>query len=135
MQKLLIVTLLTVFSAIAAYAQLEAADQEAMQKTIELLNNKDQREAAANHTEKGRQADAFAKKVGGEHTDEIYQLSAKVFEKMVKKYNGDAKKMAEVLEEAQRNPSAFANSEFTAEELAALKALAQKLQPVAPDKK
>ncbi|MEK6554504.1 MAG: hypothetical protein AABZ31_04640 [Bdellovibrionota bacterium] len=112
-----------------ASAELDAASKEALEKTNSLLKDKKQRDAYNKTDAKAQQADAFAHKVGGSEagTQSIYELSAKVFEKLVQKYNGDPAKMKEVLERAQKDPAGFANSEFSAEELKALRELSSQI--------
>lgn len=134
-EHILSILLALIFSSTALSQGLSANDQQALQKTMHVLQNKEKRNEAVNSSDKGKQADAYAEKVGGQHKDDIYQLASKVFEKMTIKYGGDSEKMKEVLERAQRDPSGFANSEFTAEELKALQVLGQKLNPVAPGAK
>lgn len=118
-------------TAVFAQSGLSAVDQDALQKTLELLNDKKQREEAIQKDDKAQKADSFAKKVGGSKTDEIYAIAAKVFEKLVIKYNGDVDKMKEAIGKAQSDPESFANEEFSAEDLKAIKELSKSLpQPV-----
>lgn len=140
MQKQIIAVAFVIIATTTTFAQqnssgLSSADQQALQQTKELLTNKNQRESALT-TESAKAADSYVKSLGGaQHSEDIYNLASQVFEKLVKKYNGDANKIAEILEKAKTDPAGFANSEFTAEELAALKALAQKLPKPAPSHK
>jgi hypothetical protein len=125
----------SVFTALNAQA-LEATDAKALQQTQDVLTDQAKRKNAVNSSEKGKQADAYATSVvGAKNTDEVYALAAKVMERLVQKYNGDAGKISEVLERAKNNPAGFASSEFTAEELNALKALSQKIEPAGPSAK
>src|SRR5262249_41671326 len=113
---------------------LDEDDQKALQQTQELLVDPSKRSEALT-TQDAKKADEHTKSVGGAHSEEIYGLASKVFEKLVQKYNGDADKLREVIEKAKRDPSGFANSEFSPEELEALKTIGQKLGPAAPSKK
>jgi hypothetical protein len=113
---------------------LAPADQKALQQTQEVLTDKSKRKDALT-TDAAKKADAYATSVGGNHTDDIYSLASKVFEKLVIKYNGDSNKIAEVLERAKKDPASFANSEFSSEELKALKELAGKLPAASPSAK
>ncbi|MCB0351803.1 MAG: hypothetical protein KDD38_11510 [Bdellovibrionales bacterium] len=115
----------------AANAQLDAASQEALEKTNELLLDSNKRQEAIKGDKKAQQADSYAESIGGAHKEEIYGLTSKIFEKLIKKYNADPTKIQEVLTKAMANPEAFANSEFSPEDLKALRELANKLpQPV-----
>jgi hypothetical protein len=116
-----------------ASSELDAASKEALEKTNALLKDKKQRDEYNKTSPKAQAADAFANQVGGsaQGTQNIYELSAKVFEKLVKKYNGDPEKMKQVLEQAQKDPAGFANSEFTSEELKALRELSSQLPAAA----
>ncbi len=129
MTKFIILGLL-LFST-AVHAELDGASQEALEKTTELLVDQSKRQEAIKNDPKAKKADDYAASIGGAHKDEVYALSSKVFEKLVKKYNGDVGKIQEVLTKAMTNPEAFANSEFSPEDLKALRELAGKLpQPV-----
>ena len=116
------------FACTFAFA-LDSADQEALQKTKDLLTNKNEREKSIQNDSKAQQADAYAKQIGGspEKTEKIYQLSAQIFEKLVKKYGGDTEKIKAVIEKAQKDPAGFAKTEFTEEEMSALKELGRQL--------
>ena len=113
----------------------DSANQEALEKTKQLLTNPEQRNQAIKGDANAQKADAYTKSVGGKHSDEIYSLASKVFEKLVKKYNGDTAKIQQVLDQAAKNPASFAESEFTAEERRALSELAAKLPQSAPTNK
>lgn len=110
-----------------------ANDQEALQNTIELLKDTKARDEAIAKDADAKKADAYAKQVGGPLTENIYALSAKVFEKLVKKYGTDMSKLNEILQKALRDPAGFASSEFSAEELSELKAISDKLPQSKPN--
>jgi hypothetical protein len=111
----------------AAYAELDSASQEALGQTKELLLDPKKRNEVTSKDPAAKKADDYAKSVGGEHTEKIYGLAAKVFEKLVIKYNGDSKKIEEVLNKASKDPAGFASSEFSEDELKALRELASQL--------
>jgi len=108
---------------------------EALKKTVDLLQNPKERDAAIKGNSAAEKADAFAKKVGGQNTEKIYQLSAGLFEKLVQKYGADTDKINEVLKRALKDPSGFANSEFSPEDIKALRDLAGQLDPAGPENK
>jgi hypothetical protein len=58
---------------------------------------------------------------------EVHEMSADVLNTLMKKYGNDPAKLQEVLLKAQKDPEAFANSEFTAEQRAKLKSLGSRL--------
>lgn len=109
------------------HAELDSASTEALKQTNEILIEKNKRTEAIKNDPQAKKADDYVKSVGGKNSEEIYSLSAKIFEKLVKKYNGDTTKIQEVLVKALSNPEGFANSEFSAEDLNALRELAEKL--------
>lgn len=114
-----------------AQAQLDPASQEALQKTNELLRSPEQREELKAKDPAAKKADAYVQALGGSaaNSQKVYDLSAQVFQKLVEKYKGDPEKLKAVIERAQKDPEGFARSEFTAEELRALKELSGQIQP------
>ena len=68
----------------AANAQLDAASQEALEKTNELLLDSNKRQEAIKGDKKAQQADSYAESIGGAHKEEIYGLTSKIFEKLMK---------------------------------------------------
>jgi hypothetical protein len=108
---------------------LDGASQDALNKTQNLLNDRQQREAAVKKDRKSTAADQYVKQLtdGNDKTNnEIYELAAQVFQTVVKDANGDPKKMQEALDRFKRNPQEFA-SEFTPEQRAKLHEIAEKL--------
>lgn len=107
------ICLCATFTASFAHAEeLSGIDQEALGKTTDLLKNRGERE-------KMKQSDAALKKVDrdveslagdGANKDAIYNMAAKVMEQMAKDSNGDAIKMQELIQQAQKNPQKFLES-------------------------
>jgi hypothetical protein len=129
--KHIILTLITLTFLSSAHADLDSASQEALEKTNELLLNPSKRKEAIKDDQNAIKADTYTESIGGEQKEEIYKLTSKVFEKLIKKYNGDATKIQEILTKAMTNPESFANSEFSPEDLKILRELAHKVpQPV-----
>lgn len=124
--SILFVTVAILTAHAQSQGKLDAHDEKALGQTKTLMTNKAAREEAIKNDPKAVQADSFTKKVAGDKTEDVYALATKIFERLIRKYNGDADKLKQVLADAQRNPSAFAN-EFTPEELAILKDVAAKL--------
>jgi hypothetical protein len=104
-----------------------ANDQEAIQNTIDLLNNPKAREEVVARDPEAQKAHDYAKKVGGDQVDGMYSIASRVFSKLMVKYNNDVEKINEVLRRATTDPEGFAKEEFSVEELAALKEFAGRL--------
>lgn len=88
-------------------------NDEALQKTQELLRNQSQRNEVLKTDTKAREADDFATKaVGGNAQDknEVYNISADIMGKLSKDNNGDAQKMQEQLLKALQSPDQFLKS-------------------------
>ncbi len=132
--SILFVTLAILTARAQSRGQLDPNDEKALGQTKALLADKTSRDAAIKTDPKAVQADAYTKKVAGQKTEDVYALASKVFDRLIRKYNGDADKLKQVLADAVRNPAAFAN-EFTPEELAVLKDVAAKIpQPAGSPK-
>lgn len=110
-----------------ATKQLDKYDEQALQQTTELLTDKTIREKAISKDPKAQQADAYAKKVAGEKTEDVYALAAKVFDRLVRKYGGDVDKLKEVIAKAQKDPAGFATTEFSPEEIKMLKEISAQI--------
>lgn len=129
--SILFVTVAILTARAQSQGKLDAHDEKALGQTKALLTDKAAREQAIKSDPKAVQADAFTKKVAGEKTEDVYALATKIFERLVRKYNGDTDKLKQVLADAQRDPAAFAN-EFTPEEMAILKDVAAQLPQSKP---
>ena len=118
------------FSASLVQAQLDASDQEALQKTQELLRNKSQRDHAIQQSPGAQQAVEFLQQLTGgdaKMSEDIFALAADVFSILVTESAGDVSKMNEALEKFKRAPAQFA-SKWTPEQKARLKKLAERLE-------
>lgn len=123
-------SLINAYNFNSAQAQaLDSASQEALQKTNDLLKDKKQREEFIKTDSQAQKANQYANEVAGspENTQKVYDLSAQIFERLVKKYNGDVDKIKTVIEKAQKDPKGFAESEFNEGDLKALKELSRQL--------
>jgi hypothetical protein len=130
MKKLTIcitVIIASVYSPSISFAELDSASKDALEKTQDLLTDQQKRDAAIKGDANAEKADAYAKSIGGNNTNEIYALASKVMQKLVTKYNGDVNKIKEVMDKAAKDPAGFASAEFSAEELQALRSLSSKL--------
>ena len=125
--SLLIIVVAIITARAQAEKDLSAVNQEALTKTKSLMLNPEERESALARDPKARQADTFTQKVGGAQKENIYELATKVFERLVKKYDGDVDKMKAVIEKAQQDPSGFATTEFSPDEIKILKEISSRL--------
>lgn len=102
---------------------------EALQKTLKTLKSPTERAAAIQNDPNAKKTDAHVTEITGteENKEALYDLSAQIMETITQRAKGDPDKMVELLEEAQRNPAAFAES-FTPAQKKALKELSKKLE-------
>ena len=108
---------------------LDGASAEALEKTQNLLRNSGARkEAIKAGGQQMQEADANAAGLAGSQANKerMYDISADVFEKIVKDANGDPTKMKEALLKAQGNPEAFLRS-LSPQQQAAIKQLADQI--------
>ena len=106
---------------------LTAEQQKALNGAIEELTNPEKRSAAIKNSPKAIQSDQMVKQVGGEHSEEIYQLAAKVMESLAAQAEGDPDKMDKILEKAQKDPEAFAKT-FSPEQRKMLNDISKKVE-------
>ena len=91
---------------------LDAASQEALEKTQRMLENAQSREAAIQKTgDRAVEVDQRVKELGGsaDQTQKIYQLASEIFGDLAKEAGGDPIKLMQMMEAAQKNPEAFGN--------------------------
>lgn len=102
---------LTIGFAQAQDASRPNSDQEALKNTQDMLRDAKARDAAIQQTgERARQVDQGVRNLAGsqQNADDIYGLAADVFANITKEAGGDPEKMQKLLNEAQKNPAAFA---------------------------
>jgi hypothetical protein len=107
-----------------------AAEQQGLQETQGLLRSKSQREE---YFKKDAKAKEMGDKVqsltgSGAEQEQVYDLAAQVMEKIAKESNGDPAKMQKLLDEAQKNPQAFYDRYFSAEQKAKVREVANKIE-------
>lgn len=117
----------------ASADELDEASQDALKKTIELMNSPGLRETVLKDN-KARAADRAAGLISGGNEDiknDIYSLSSIVFERIVRESKGDTQKMNQLLMDAQRDPASFAVKFFPpgSPEAAKLKELEARARP------
>lgn len=78
-------------------------------KTQELVVKPDAREKVKTENKEFRSADKKVEQLAGNHKNKeaIYDAASKIFADMVKSANGDAQKMQEIIDKAQKDPKAF----------------------------
>ena len=108
---------------------LDKESQEALEKTKRLLTNPAERKEALKKDANGQAADDKVKALGGspQQTEKVFDISAKVMDKMVHETNGDPAKLQEIMANAQKNPEAFFKS-LPAEQRQAIERLAKELE-------
>lgn len=103
-------SILLIFLSLSTHAQLlDQHSERARAQTRELLTNPTQRERAANESQATRDAHTKAKELGTD-IDGVYQLSADIMDELVKHTGGDVNIMKALMEQAARDPAAFARS-------------------------
>jgi preprotein translocase subunit SecD len=91
--------------------EMSSADKEALQKTMQLLQNPNERQEVINSSSDANKADQMAKQlVGEENLQDVYRLAAQVMRKLAIENKGDSQSMVKEMQQAQKNPEAFYNS-------------------------
>src|ERR1700752_1581768 len=80
----------------------DAASQEALAKTQQLLNTPELRDQAIDQSASAQAADRQVRSLvgGGAGRDEVYHLSGEVMNDLVMQTGGDPQKMKQILEQA-----------------------------------
>lgn len=99
-------------SYIAAAGDLSNPDKEAMDKTVDLMNNKAERAKVIKDDENMKKVDKDVTDLAGteQNKDAMYSAASKIFQDMVKEANGDPIKMQELMQKAQSDPKKFMES-------------------------
>lgn len=121
--------LLSIISSIACSDPSQSGGNQALEEATFLLNNPAAREAYIRNNDSAQKADRTLRDLAGsdQTADEIYRLASDVFANIMLKANGDPDKIMQLLQEAQQNPQAFANS-FTPEKKKMLGDLARQVE-------
>ncbi len=84
-------------------------DSEALQKTVDLMNNRSQRNEMIENNPGAKKADDMTRKLFGDgaELDAAYKAAAQIFRKLAAENNGDIQKMMEQINNGQKNPEAF----------------------------
>jgi len=123
------------FAAPAFAEDLDAASQQALQQTQDLMKNDSARQQVIDQSPELRKMDGKVGDLVGSpaNKDKMYDISAGVMKKLTEEGGGDPEKMKALLEEAQKNPEKFFNDSFSADQQKAVRDIAndiQKNQPV-----
>lgn len=109
--QLALISAMSIYSFSASAEELKKVDAEALDKTVEMLNNRQQREEYANQSEQSKKADKMAKDLfGAQGADKAYAAAAEILKTMVQQTNGDPAAMQKMMNDAQKNPEAFMKS-------------------------
>lgn len=89
--------------------ELSKVDSEALQKTVDLMNNRSQRNEMIENNPGAKKADDMTRKLFGDgaELDAAYKAAAQIFRKLAAENNGDIQKMMEQINNGQKNPEAF----------------------------
>ena len=103
-------------------------DQEkALTGAMEELTDPTKRQENLKKDKKAAESDELVKEVGGEFSEEIYQLAAKVMETVASDAKGDPDKMEKILNKAAKDPARFAKT-FSTDQKKILKQLGEKIE-------
>ncbi len=108
-------------------------DDKALKDTQELLRSQSQRDKAIKESPDAANADRAVEQLTGtaEGKQQVYELASDVMANLVKQTNGDTAKMNQLLEEAKKNPEAFANT-FSSDQKQKLRDISQKIPAKMP---
>ncbi len=109
--KTLLVLALLLGSAMALDAQTpDPASQEALAATLRLLRDPALRGPAISGSPQAAGIDSQLQSLTGspQLTQEVYELAAEIFNDLARNSGGDAGRMSRALEDARRDPAAFA---------------------------
>ncbi len=106
---------------------LTPAQEKALAGAIEELTHPAKRAEALKKSPKAAESDKFVKEVGGEYSEDLYQLAGKLMENLTREGHGDPDQMDQILEKARKDPEGFAKT-FTPEQKRLLKELGQKIE-------
>ncbi|NBX69633.1 MAG: hypothetical protein EBR01_11800 [Proteobacteria bacterium] len=127
MKTFLISLIASFFLPVALADNLNQEQKNALKEVMNQLTNPSARMEQLKNDKRAQDSDKAVKELGGEYSEEIYQLAAQIMENLVREAQGDPDKMMKILEKAQQNPSAFADT-FSEEQKRKLKELGKKIE-------
>jgi hypothetical protein len=115
---------------------LDSASQEALRATLEVMTSPSQRGEVIQSDAKALKANESVTSLMGspENSEKLYRLASQIMESLAVKTGGDPDKMMQILDQAQRDPAAFAES-FTEEQKASLRQLGSLVEKKQSSKK
>lgn len=102
-------------------------NQKALEQTMDLLKNAEQRQKVIDKSDSAQRADKMANQVMGSEqgADELYDASSQIFRNLAESTGGDSKQMEAILSEAMKNPEGFLKS-LSAQDQQLIKQLGEK---------
>lgn len=82
----------------------------ALDEVIELLTSSEKRQKALKDQPQALEADQILKSLGGEQSEKLYQLAAKIFESLILQSQGNIEQVESILNKAKKNPEEFLKS-------------------------
>lgn len=119
---------------------LGSAEQEGLDKTQDLLRNKSERDKFIRTSPAASDIDRKVDKLtgGGAEKEEVYDIAARVMEKVAQEAKGDPELMKQLLLKASANPKGFYETYFSEEDRRRVKKIADSIDkkqgPAAPQK-
>ncbi len=106
------------FSAVLSFSfqvfadELSEVNSKALEKTMELLQNKSQRDQFIEENPQAGRADNNSKQLFGDgaQLEQAYKLASEIFRKLATENNGDVTKMLEQITNGKQNPEQFYKS-------------------------
>ncbi len=97
---------------ITCLADEASINQEALEKTVNLLKDKGQRQELINKDDGAKKANDMAEKLLGKgaNLEKIYELSAEILRDLANKHKGDDSAMMKEMGDAEQNPEGFLKS-------------------------
>lgn len=107
--------------------ELSKVDSEAMNKTVEMMKSRSQRQQQIGENKDAEKADEMAKSLLGDgaELDSAYAAAAEIFRKLATDSNGDMGDMMHKLQKAQQDPEGFYKT-LSPEHKQMIKGLAEK---------
>lgn len=111
-------------------SNLPAAEQEGLRKTQDFLRNKSERNTYIKDSKKAKDVDSKVDALtgGGADKEQIYDIAAKVMEKITIEANGNPELMQKLMMEAEKDPQAFYNKYFSADAKQQTRSLAESIE-------
>jgi hypothetical protein len=115
----------SVIASSSARAEMDSASQEGAEKTKQLLTNPTERNKAIAKDPKAQEVDKKMKSLVGEgNGEQVYQIAADVFERIIQESKGDPEKLKAMLEAAQKDPQGFYSKSFSDQDKAKVRSIA-----------